>query len=123
MVGVVVVRGYLVGSTLLVGLSLGVVRRLVHLVTQSVLGSAHAVKKPLAIQSHTCNGLDLERCVNLPSSNVGVVVLGNLLVGLLGGLGGGALDGLSDVVGSVLDGVHCGLLVVCLLWVECEVAC
>lgn len=33
---------------------------------------------------------------------LGVVVLGDLLVGLLGSLGTGALDGLGDVVGGVL---------------------
>jgi hypothetical protein len=35
-------------------------------------------------------------------ADVGVVVLGHVLVGLLGSLGTGALDGLSDVVGGVL---------------------
>ena len=40
------------------------------------------------------------------SSKAGVVVLGDLLVGLLGSTRGGALDGLGDVVGGVLDGVH-----------------
>lgn len=36
------------------------------------------------------------------SADLGVAVLGNLLVGLLGGLGTGALNALRDVVGGVL---------------------
>lgn len=42
----------------------------------------------------------------LPGANVGVGVLGDVLVGLLGGLGSAALDGLGDVVCGVLDGLH-----------------
>lgn len=45
-------------------------------------------------------------CENLPSADVGVAVLGNLLVGLLAGTGGGLLDLLGDVVGTLLDGIH-----------------
>lgn len=44
---------------------------------------------------------------SLPGANVGVAVLGDLLVGLLAGSGRGALNGLRDVVGGVLDGLHC----------------
>lgn len=36
------------------------------------------------------------------ASEAGIVVLGDTLVGLLGGSGSGALDGLRDVVGGVL---------------------
>lgn len=41
------------------------------------------------------------------SAELGIVVLGNLLVGLLGGFGTSALDGLTDV----LSGVLCCMLV------------
>ena len=44
---------------------------------------------------------------DIPSADVGVVVLGDLLVGLLGGLRASALDRLRNVVGGVLDGLHC----------------
>lgn len=40
------------------------------------------------------------------SGNVGVVVLGDRLVGLLGGGAGGTLDGVRDVVGGVRNLVH-----------------
>jgi hypothetical protein len=36
----------------------------------------------------------------------GVAVLGDLLVTLLGGSGRGTLDGISDVRGGVVDGIH-----------------
>lgn len=49
---------------------------------------------------------------NIPSTNVDVVVLSNLLVGVLGDSRGSALDGLRDVVDGLLSGLHCdGLLV------------
>jgi hypothetical protein len=38
------------------------------------------------------------------SAEVGIVVLGNLLVALLGGFGTSALDSLTDVLSGVLDG-------------------
>lgn len=38
------------------------------------------------------------------ASEAGIVVLGDTLVGFLGGSGSGALDGLRDVVGGVLSG-------------------
>ena len=41
-----------------------------------------------------------------PSAQVGVVVLGNLLVGLLRSAVGGALDRVGDVVSGVADLVH-----------------
>lgn len=57
---------------------LGVVGLLVLLVNDGVLGGAGA------------------------GADVGVAVLGDVLVGLLGSLGTGALDGLGNVVGGVL---------------------
>lgn len=73
----------------------------------------------------------------LPSGDGVVAVLGDILVGLLGGVGGGALDGLGDVVGGLLSGVHDDGLVVfesvlkfrvvcfCLpsRWLECSSVC
>lgn len=64
-------------------ISLGVVRLLVLLVNESVLGSAGA------------------------GGHVGVGVLGDVLVGLLGSSGTGALHGLGDVVGGVLEESRC----------------
>lgn len=43
----------------------------------------------------------------IPSADGGIAVLGNLLVGLLGGSAGGLLDSLGDVVGTLLEGIHC----------------
>lgn len=48
------------------------------------------------------------REVNIPSADGGIVVLGNLLVGLLGGTAGSLLDSLGDVVDTLLEGIHCG---------------
>lgn len=48
-------------------------------------------------------------CSSGAGAEAGVVVLGDVLVGLLGSLRGGALDGLGNVVGGVLDGLHCDL--------------
>lgn len=45
-------------------------------------------------------------CSDLPSANAGIVVLGNLLVGLLASTSDSALDGLSNVVDSLLGGLH-----------------
>jgi hypothetical protein len=61
-----------------VNISLGVVNVLVLLVTEGVNGSVGA------------------------SADAGIIVLGDLLVGSLGGLGTRTLDGLRDVVGGVL---------------------
>jgi hypothetical protein len=61
-----------------VGVGLGVVGDLVLLVDDGILGGAGA------------------------GTQAGIVVLGDVLVGLLGSLGTGALNGLSDVVGGVL---------------------
>lgn len=59
-------------------IGLGVVGLLVLLVTDGVNGSVRT------------------------GAQLGVGVLGDVLVGLLGGRGTGALDGLGDVVGGVL---------------------
>lgn len=47
-----------------------------------------------------------EEC--LPSADAGIVVLGDVLVGLLGSLVGGTLDLVRDVVAGLLDGIHFG---------------
>lgn len=60
-------------------ISLGVMARLVELVSNGILCGS---------------GAGAEACV---------VVLGNLLVGLLGSFRTGALDGLGNVVGGVLE--------------------
>ena len=60
-------------------ISLGVVAGLVELVSNGIL------------------------CGSGARAEAGIVVLGNLLVGLLGSLGTGALDGLGNVVGGVLE--------------------
>lgn len=63
----------------LVNIGLGVMRLLVLLVDDRILGRAGT------------------------GAQIRIRVLGHLLVGLLGGLGTGALDGLGNVVGGVLD--------------------
>lgn len=47
---------------------------------------------------------------DLPGAEAGIRVLGDLLVGLLGGTRGSLLSLLSDVVGALLDGIHCDRL-------------
>lgn len=49
---------------------------------------------------------------SIPSANTGVVVLGNVLVGLLGSTVGSARDLVGDVVTGLLDGIHCDLSLV-----------
>jgi len=73
-----------VGSRLLVALSAGVMLGLLGLVGDGITSG---------IQT---------------SADVGVVVLSNVLVGLLGSAVGGALDLVRDVVASVVDGIHFG---------------
>lgn len=69
-------------------IGLGVVLGLVHLVSNGVLGGG-------------CAG-----------AQASITVLGDLLVGLLGGGGSGTLDGLGDVVGSVLkERILAGVLI------------
>jgi hypothetical protein len=63
----------------LVNIGLGVMRLLVLLVDDRILGRAGT------------------------GAHLRIRVLGHLLVGLLGALGTGALDGLGNVVGGVLD--------------------
>jgi len=46
----------------------------------------------------------------------GVGVFGDVLVGFFGGGAAGALDGLGDVVGCVLDGIHCDGGYFCEYW-------
>jgi hypothetical protein len=75
----------LVGDGLLVGLGRSVVLVLLGLVADGVAGGFEA------------------------SADVGVVVLGNLLVGLLGSLVGSTLELVRDVVAGLLDGIHFGV--------------
>jgi len=70
-------------GSLLVDIGSAVVLLLVDLVTDGVLGGGGT------------------------GAEGGVAVLGNLLVALLGGSGESALNGLRDVVGGVVDLVHC----------------
>ena len=83
------------------GLALGVVLLLLGLVTKSVLGGGGTAfcVSDLCVED---GGSEV-----LPRADGGVVVLGDLLVGLLGGSVGGLLDLLTDVVGTLLDGIHC----------------
>lgn len=71
-------------SLTLVDIGLGVVGDFVLLVTDSINGSVGT------------------------SAQLGIGVLGDLLVDLLGGSGTGALDGLGDVVDGVLEVVRKG---------------
>lgn len=72
-------------SSLLVNISLGLVGGLVEFVSDGIL------------------------CGSGAGAQAGIVVLGDLLVGLLGSLRTGTLDGLGNVVGGVLDGLHFGI--------------
>jgi hypothetical protein len=76
--------GNLVGGGLLVGLGRSVVLVLLGLVPDGITSGLKA------------------------STDAGVVVLGDVLVGLLGSLVGGALDLVRDVVAGLLDGIHFG---------------
>ena len=85
------------------GLALGVVLGLVNLVAESVLGGGGTVElivRIIVIEKRR------EKEV-LPSADGGVAVLGDVLVGFLGGSRGSLLDLLADVVGTLLDGIHC----------------
>jgi hypothetical protein len=72
----------------LVDVGLGLVGLLVLLVDNGILGSGGA------------------------AGEAGIVVLGDTLVGFLGGSGSTALDGLGNVVGGVLKEQICQLLMV-----------
>jgi hypothetical protein len=97
-------------SSLLVEVGLALVAVLVDLVTKSILGSRSAVRRSMVSERTLFKN---PRSVSLPSANGGVAVLGNLLVDLLGAGGCGTLDGLRDVVGGLLDGLHFDLVVWC----------
>lgn len=53
-----------------------------------------------------------EKSMFLPSGNVGVGVLGDLLVGFLGSAAGCLLNSLRNVVGTLLERIHCDCSVV-----------
>ena len=88
-------------DSLLVGLGLGVVLVLGSLVRDSVASGLETVAR---VSGCSTEFRRVERC--LPSADTGVVVLGDVLVGLLGSTAGGALDLVRDVVAGVLDGIH-----------------
>lgn len=90
-------------SQLLVSLGLVVVASLVDLVTKGVLASGQTADVLADHEPKESRNI----CSGLPSANVDVAVLGNLLVGLLADTRGSALDGLSDVVDGLLNGLHC----------------
>ena len=91
-------------GSLLVDVGRGLMAVLVDLVTKSILGSRGTLEKWLASGS-TEYRKSIEEC--LPSAERGLAVLGDLLVGLLRGGRRGLLDGIPDVVGGVLDRLHC----------------
>jgi hypothetical protein len=98
--------GYIIAHPLdglLVDISLAVVAGLLNLVAQSVLGGGQTVKT-LVNLVHEYSSRNEE---SLPGGGVDVAILGDLLVGLLGSTRGSALNGLRDVVGGLLDGLHC----------------
>ena len=84
------------------GLSLAIVGVLVNLVTKSILGGGGTVS---FVSYAIASIVNIERC--LPSTNGGVLILGDIFVRLLASLRGGALDGLRNVVGGLLDRLHC----------------
>ncbi len=65
--------------------------------------------------------MKLGRRADIPSRERRVGVLGDLLVGLLGGGRAGLLDSFGDVVGGVLDGLHYERVVGRFGFVELEV--
>lgn len=94
----------LVGGSLLVGLGRSVVLVLLGLVGDGITSSLETVRELADARLVECGRGN--EC--LPSADTGVVVLGDLLVGLLGSTAGGALDLVGDVVAGVLDGIHFG---------------
>ena len=99
-------------GSLLVDVGVDGVSLLVDLVTESILGGGSAVCLLLAGELMLC--LTVSKVQDIPGGEGSVGVLGDLLVGLLGGGGDALLDSLADVVGGVLDGLHCeGRVVVC----------
>lgn len=89
------------------GVSLGVVAALVELVTNGILGSGQTVERLLGYTFRSIQGCSMREESHIPGADIGVAVLGNLLVGLLGGARDGTLDSLRDVVGGLLGGLHC----------------
>lgn len=107
-------------TNLLVDISLGVVGALVNLVSKGVLCGGGAGSEG----SVSVLGNRLKKKLVFEADEVeDEMVEKTYLVSLLGSLSTRALDGLGNVVGSVLDGLHfdrCGCLVGCLVWfVEC----
>lgn len=102
---------------LLVDISLGVVAGLVDLVSEGVLrGSGAAGEGCVSVLGDRLGGgVSILFVLSLPPWSIAY------LVGLLGSLGAGALDGLSDVVCGVLDGLHFDLSLVgwLLVWFVC----
>lgn len=99
----------LVLGSLLVNIGLGIVSLLVKFVANGVFGSSQTIRSNVSKCIH-CGVVAASRnkiTKHLPSAGTGVAVLGNLLVGLVAGAGDGTLDGLRDVVGGLLDGLHC----------------
>lgn len=97
------------------GLGLVVVGSLIELVTESVLGGAGTEG---GVSGWARVEYKKGRC--LPSGDIDITVLRNLLVGLLAGTGGDRLDGLSNVVDGLLGGLHCESSCWC-WWFDCVV--
>ena len=76
---------------LLVDVSRSFVLVLVELVAEGVLAGREAVA-----YVNSCSCPMMQGNESLPGGDVGVAVLGDLLVGLLGASGGGLLNGLRD---------------------------
>lgn len=87
-------------------LGLAIVSVLVDLVTDGVLGSTQTVNVYVSPELISRAG----HTANVPSANVGVAVLGNLLVRLVAGTRHGTLNSLRDVVGGLLNRLHCEVL-------------
>ena len=115
-------------TNLLVDISLGVVGGLVDLVSEGVLCGGGAGSEG----SVSVLGNRLKRKLIFEADDFErEMVVDTYLVSLLGSLSTRALDGLRNVVGSVLDGLHfdvCGCLfsLVCRFWCRvfsCRVDC
>lgn len=105
-------------GSLLVDAGRGVVLGLVGLVTYGILGSGSTDEFVSKMSRGTSGSSG-----NIPSADGSIAVLGDALVGLLGGGVHRSLNGVGDVVGSVLDSVSHfdGWLVV--IWVGCLKRC
>lgn len=89
-------------------LGLSIVRGLVDLVTDGILGGGQAIKAVSGLHYRYIGSRNI--CFDLPRANADIVVLGNLLVSLLASTRDSALNGLRDVVESLLGGLHCEVL-------------